>query len=280
MPEPARKTYPKVVPQERNWQIRQSPNSAAQCVTYAVVVGLLRATCVRHNRHAACMAEPVSGTLCHVSPGSISSRVLPKYRPIPVDERAEQTRQTIVRAATYAFRTHGYSATTMGAVAALARVSPRTLYRHYGSKGELFAATIAVGMADFLEQLRAYVQRWPLRKSILTAFAHAAIEASEESRALLYLTTTDDEATQFAIATSERMLPALSVILRATAGVDTEADPVAWQVRAAALLNALTIGYRCWAATPGEDLLSVVTEALDAVLPILQPETPRAGNGS
>jgi AcrR family transcriptional regulator len=206
-----------------------------------------------------------------VSPGSISARILPTYRPIPIDERAEKTRQAIVSAATDAFRLHGYAATTMGAVAALAGVSPRTLYRHYGSKGELFAATIAVGMADFLEQLRAYVQRWPLRRSILTAFTHVAIEASEDSRGLLYLITTDDEASQFALATSQRMLPSLSAILRAAAGADIDDNRVTWEVRAAALLDALSIGYRYWAATPGSDLLAVVTEAVDTVLPILQP---------
>lgn len=207
-----------------------------------------------------------------MSPGSVSSRVLPRYLPIPHEQRAQQTRQAIVGAATEAFRVHGYAATTMGAVAALAGVSPRTLYRHYGSKGELFAATIAVGMADFLEQLRAYVQRWPLRRSILTAFTHAAIDASDESRALLYLITTDDEASQFALATSQRMLAPLSAILRGAAHAATDRDDVAWDVRAAALLGALSVGYRYWAATPGSDLLAVVTTAVDAVLPILQSE--------
>lgn len=208
-----------------------------------------------------------------MSPGSISARVLPKYRPIPVDEKAERTRHAIVGAATNAFRVHGYAATTMGAVAALGGVSPRTLYRHYGSKGELFAATIAVGMGDFLDQFRAYVQRWPLRKSILMAFTHAAVDASEESRALLYLITIDEEASQVALATAQRMLPPMAAVLRTAARADTGEDTVAWEVRAAALLDAMSLGYRYWAATPGSDLLAVVTDAVDTVLPILQPPT-------
>jgi len=179
---------------------------------------------------------------------------------------------------------HGYAATTMGAVAALAGVSPRSLYRHYGSKGELFAATIAVGMGDFLDQFRAYVQRWPLRKSILMAFTHAAVDASEGSRALLRQITTDDEASQVALATAQRMLPPISAILRTVAGAETGEDTVAWEVRAAALLDAMSLGYRHWAATPGSDLLAVVTDAVDTVLPILQPlnadgdaQSPTAG---
>lgn len=199
------------------------------------------------------------------------SHVLPNYRPVPADQRAAQTRQAIIDAATTAFQFHGYSGTTMEAVAALAGVSPRTLYRHYGSKSALLVATIAVGAADFLEQLAAYIQRWPLRRSILTAFTHAVIEVSEESRALLHLATTDDEANRHWLATSQRMLPALSACLSAAAGAEPGSDPVTWEVRAAALMGALNVGYRRWAATPGSDLLAVITEAVDTVLPILDP---------
>jgi AcrR family transcriptional regulator len=204
---------------------------------------------------------------------------LPTYRPIPARERAEQTRQAIVGAAIKAFRLHGYSATTIGAVAALADVSPRTLYRHYGSKSALLVATVSVGAADFLDQLSAYVQRWPLRRSILTAFKQAAIEVSEESRALLHLATTEDEVSGHWLSTSLRMRPALSDSLRAAAGAEPGSDPVTWEVRAAALLGALDVGYRRWAATPGSDLVSVITEAVDAVLPVLDPGALSAETG-
>lgn len=197
------------------------------------------------------------------------SHVLPTYHPISAERRAEQTRQAIVDAATTAFQFHGYSGTTMEAVAALAGVSPRTLYRHYGSKSALLVATIAVGAADFLVQLAEYIQRWPLRRSILTAFTHAVIEVSEESRALLHLATTDDEANRHWLATSQRMLPALSASLRAAANAEPGSDPLVWDVRASALVGALNVGYRRWAATPGSDLIAVITEAVDAVLPIL-----------
>jgi AcrR family transcriptional regulator len=199
------------------------------------------------------------------------SHILPNYRPIPAAQRVEQTRQAIVEAATTAFQFYGYTGTTMEAVAVLAGVSPRTLYRHYGSKSALLVATIAVGAADFLEQLADYIRRWPLRRSILTAFTHAVIEVSEASRALLHLATTDDEANRHWLATSLRMLPALSASLRAAAGAEPGSDPLIWDVRAAALIGALNVGYRRWAATPGSDLLAVVTEAVDAVLPILDP---------
>jgi AcrR family transcriptional regulator len=193
------------------------------------------------------------------------------YRPLSVDQRAEQTRSAIVAAATEAFRLYGYAETTMGAVAVLAGVSPRTLYRHYGSKGALLAATIAVGAGDFLEQLRAYVGHWPLRRSILTAFTHAVIDVSEESRALMHLAITEDEVNRHWLSTSQRMLPSLTGILCAAARCDPGCDSVTWEVRSAALLSAITVGYRRWATTPGTDLLAVITEAVDTVLPILGP---------
>jgi AcrR family transcriptional regulator len=220
-----------------------------------------------------------------MSPELNSSTVLPHYCPVSADQRAEQTRRAIVDAATKAFQVHGYSATTMGAVAALAGISPRTLYRHYGSKSALLVATVSVGAADFLDQLAAYIQRWPLRKSILTAFSHAAIDVSEESRALLYLATTEDEVNRHWLSTAQRMLPALSDSLRAAARVEPGSDPLVWEVRAAALMSAFNVGYRRWAATPGSDLVAVITEAVDAVLPILDvgalsAETGRAARDS
>ena len=91
-------------------------------------------------------------------------------------------------------------------------------------------------------------------------------------------------ASQVALATAQRMLPPISAVLRTVAGAEPGEDTVAWEVRAAALLDAMSLGYRHWAATPGSDLLAVVTDAVDTVLPILQPlnadgdaQSPTAG---
>jgi AcrR family transcriptional regulator len=158
----------------------------------------------------------------------------------------------------------------MSTIAALAGVSPRTLYRHYGSKSALFAATIAVGAGDFLEQLAAYLQRWPLRRAILTAFIHTTIDASEDSRAIMHLVITEDEVQRHWLFTSQRMAPALAETLRAgSTGHAEHADPVVWDVRASTLLAAFSTAYRRWATTPGSELIPLVTQAVDTVLPIL-----------
>jgi len=51
-------------------------------------------------------------------------------------------RQAILDAATRAFITHGYSGTSMEAIAEAAPVSKPTLYNHFKSKQDLFAAVI------------------------------------------------------------------------------------------------------------------------------------------
>jgi len=51
--------------------------------------------------------------------------------------------QEILAAASVLFRSQGYEATSMDAVAKAARVSKATVYAHFGSKDELFAAIVS-----------------------------------------------------------------------------------------------------------------------------------------
>ncbi|MGR8935937.1 MAG: TetR/AcrR family transcriptional regulator [Gammaproteobacteria bacterium] len=66
-------------------------------------------------------------------------------------------RQTILAAAKQAFLAHGYSGVTMEAIAEAAPVSKPTLYNHFRSKQELFAAVIA-GQCETLLSTLANVQ--------------------------------------------------------------------------------------------------------------------------
>src|SRR5262245_16423726 len=100
-------------------------------------------------------------TLRHMSRRR-SAASLPSYRAVPTRERTEATHRDIVAAAVHAFRVRGYAATTMSTVAAIAGVSPRTLYRYFGSKSELFAATVEEANAEFLEQLSHRIHTSPL----------------------------------------------------------------------------------------------------------------------
>jgi AcrR family transcriptional regulator len=208
-----------------------------------------------------------------------STASLPSYRAVPTRERTETTRQRITRAAVHAFRVRGYSATTMSMVAALARVSPRTLYRYFGSKSELFAATVADGTAEFLEQLSAQIHSTPLREAILVAFQRANIELNEESREMMRLASTDEKVWRYFLGATNRMQPTLAATLRGAAGHEEQAaasadQPLLWDVRAGALFGAISTAYRRWAATPGSELVDLVGAAIDVVLPIVTDERP------
>ena len=54
----------------------------------------------------------------------------------------DRKRSAILAAAADQFRTHGFEATSMDRIAALAGVSKRTVYNHFPSKDELFAETL------------------------------------------------------------------------------------------------------------------------------------------
>jgi AcrR family transcriptional regulator len=56
------------------------------------------------------------------------------------DEYAAQTRAAVVTAAVELFAENGYAATTIDAVAALARVAKGGVYHHFANKAELFEA--------------------------------------------------------------------------------------------------------------------------------------------
>lgn len=54
----------------------------------------------------------------------------------------DRKRNAIIDAAAAQFRAHGFEATSMDKIAAVAEVSKRTVYNHFPSKEELFAETI------------------------------------------------------------------------------------------------------------------------------------------
>lgn len=62
---------------------------------------------------------------------------------MPRSLRGDAKRRSVVEAATHAFLTDGYGAVSMDAIAAAAQASKRTVYNHFPSKRELFAAVVA-----------------------------------------------------------------------------------------------------------------------------------------
>ncbi len=62
---------------------------------------------------------------------------------IPIPQRqTERKREAILQAAILEFRSNGFEATSMDKIAATAEVSKRTVYNHFPSKEDLFAAIL------------------------------------------------------------------------------------------------------------------------------------------
>lgn len=80
----------------------------------------------------------------------------------------DRKRQAIVDAAVAEFRTHGFDATSMDKIAAVAGVSKRTVYNHFPSKDDLFAQ-ILVRLWDRSAAVMAtpYRPDQPLRPQLL-----------------------------------------------------------------------------------------------------------------
>jgi AcrR family transcriptional regulator len=203
-----------------------------------------------------------------------SAASLPSYQAVPTRERTEATHRDIIAAAVHAFRLKGYADTTMSTVAAIAGVSPRTLYRYFGSKSDLFAATVENANAEFLEQLAYRIHSAPLREAIISAVEDADIELNGESREMMRLAAADETAWRYFLGAASRSEPKLASALRASAshddcGESAGVDPWLWDVRASALLGAIAAAYRRWATTPGSVLSDLTATAVDEVMPVL-----------
>src|SRR5215467_10585869 len=74
-------------------------------------------------------------------------------QPEDPEERADRKRRQIRRAAVGEFLRKGYASTSMDDVAAAARVSKQTVYKHFGSKEKLFVAIAQGTVGAVMEEL-------------------------------------------------------------------------------------------------------------------------------
>ena len=80
----------------------------------------------------------------------------------------DRKRDAIIQAAIAEFRANGFEATSVDKVAARAEVSKRTLYNHFPSKDELFAAILHIlWETSASEMARAYDPKRPVRDQLL-----------------------------------------------------------------------------------------------------------------
>ncbi|TPG32423.1 TetR/AcrR family transcriptional regulator [Mycolicibacterium hodleri] len=77
----------------------------------------------------------------------------------PSRRSTEEIRTLILDAAHQLFDTQGYAATTTSQIARRAQVSERLLFTNFGSKAQLFEATV---VAPFSEWIASYMQSWDI----------------------------------------------------------------------------------------------------------------------
>ena len=221
-------------------------------------------------------------TLRHMSRRR-SATSLPSYQAVSTAERHEATHREIVAAAVHAFRVRGYAATTMSTVAAIAGVSPRTLYRYFGAKSELFAATVDEVNAEFLQQLSERIHTSPIHDALISAVENAYRELNGESREMMRLTAADQNAWRYFLGAASRMQSTLAAALRSAAGQDegegSTGEQLVWEVRASALLGAISTAYHRWATSPGSELSDQIAVAVEVVLPAVATR-PAPNNAS
>lgn len=93
------------------------------------------------------------------------------------DSGLARNRVAIVDAATAAFLANGYAGTTMEGIAKVAGVSKQTVYNHFPSKEDLFAAVVRHQCRNFLSPLGAMeTTRRPMRE-VLHEIGAETIEA-------------------------------------------------------------------------------------------------------
>lgn len=91
-----------------------------------------------------------SSTICGMGTGL---RALQPVEAEDPGERASRKRLQIRQAAVAAFLRTGYVGTSMDDIAAAARVSKQTVYKHFGSKEELFVAILEATVGDVMDEV-------------------------------------------------------------------------------------------------------------------------------
>ena len=94
----------------------------------------------------------------------------------------DRKRDAIVQAAIVEFRANGFEATSVDKVAARAEVSKRTLYNHFPSKDELFAAILHVLWESSASELRrSYEPARPVRDQLMELLQSKLAMLADES---------------------------------------------------------------------------------------------------
>ena len=170
--------------------------------------------------------------------------------PVP---RGEKRRREIAAVAEHVFFATGFADTTMQAIANRAGASKETLYRHFGSKDELFAEVVAARARSFLEDLDERFQQPGTVADVLHALGCRILEtmSARDSVALCRIVIAESPRNPelgelFMRAGPDRVSERLSEFLAAAAGRGELHCPDAGQAARIFLGAVLTTVHLTW----------------------------------
>ena len=194
-----------------------------------------------------------------------------RYQPTPAKERYAAVRRRVEEAAAEEFRRHGYAAVTVESIALAADVSPRTIYRHFGSKSGLVAASGHRWVDDFTTRLADTAAEAPIAERLRIAIGTLELNDMDAvSRPPLRQAAEDPAARATWLATMFEQQDRIAGILRPQGqSADLDRGDI-WQLRAGLILVAMISGLDDWLASPqNEPALSFVLANLDLAEPFL-----------
>jgi AcrR family transcriptional regulator len=216
-----------------------------------------------------------AATICDMLPWAVEESEVPNSRR---ERKKSRTHDDLVAAATQLFATNGYEQTSIEQITELVDVSPRTFFRHFGSKEEvLFPKTFPT------EALLAAMAAQPDTSNDLQAIRDAYVELLPKDEAGLQKALLLKRAVQSTSTLEGRQLMLqrqfrghLATALARRRGVDEPDDRS--ELVAALAESVIHLAFDKWAATDGKgDLEALLIEQFKLVDDILAPPARSSG---
>jgi AcrR family transcriptional regulator len=195
-----------------------------------------------------------------------------RYTSIPAAQRYAAVRTQIEEAAQEAFVRYGYAATTIESIAVVAGVSPRTVYRHFGSKGALVGRSAEGLMRELLDLTAPRAAAAGVVQALQDAVSSMGLD--HLPRAFLQEMTDDREARGSWLYEIYAHQDELARIIADSApgGI----DPIEARVRAGGLIAAIDTGFRDWlTGDPTPTAVPSLLSALAAATRLNHPHAPQ-----
>ncbi|MFL6207155.1 MAG: TetR family transcriptional regulator [Acidimicrobiales bacterium] len=185
------------------------------------------------------------------------------------ERKKHQTRDAVTAAAHDLFRERGFDAVTVDEIAAAANVSPRTVFRYFGSK----EAILFGDHGERLELIREAIAARPAGEPIMVVLREAVIEITERTaeHRELQLTRTRLAASGASVTayTQTVLIPLWEDALTEAVAARLDVDPavnIRPRLLAGTAISAMSAASGLWLASNGDgDVVGLLHEAFDAL---------------